>query len=211
GWELRIGNSYSNNGPISAANFGLQFYIYQDEGNYANGQGAASSAINAADRWVFLAVTFDANRVVNYYIGDPANSVAGAGSSTLSFGLAPNSAPFEIGATASGSAINRTPSAWLDDVRVYGSALSAAQLDGIRREDLGRGVLANDSDPQGSPLTAALVTGPAHGSLTLNADGTFSYTPAANFVGTDSFTYRASNGQALSNVATVTLTVRQPP
>ena len=44
------------------------------------------------------------------------------------------------------------------------------------------------------PLTAILVSGPAHGTLTLNADGSFSYTPDANYNGTDSFTYKASDG-----------------
>ena len=56
------------------------------------------------------------------------------------------------------------------------------------------GVLGNDSDPDGDPLTAVLVTGPSHGTLTLNANGSFSYTPAADFTGSDSFTYRASDG-----------------
>ena len=49
-----------------------------------------------------------------------------------------------------------------------------------------------------------LVTGPAHGTLTLNADGSFTYTPAANYNGTDSFTYKANDGTLDSNVATVT-------
>ena len=69
------------------------------------------------------------------------------------------------------------------------------------------GVLSNDADPDGDPLTAALVTGPSHGSLTLNANGSFIYTPAADFAGSDSFTYRASDGTLNSNPATVTLTV----
>jgi VCBS repeat-containing protein len=69
------------------------------------------------------------------------------------------------------------------------------------------GVLANDSDPDGDPLAAVLVSGPAHGTLTLNANGAFTYTPAANFNGTDSFTYRASDGTTNSNLATVTQTV----
>ena len=47
------------------------------------------------------------------------------------------------------------------------------------------GVLANDSDVEGDSLTAALVTGPAHGTLTLNADGSFNYAPEANFSGSD--------------------------
>ena len=69
------------------------------------------------------------------------------------------------------------------------------------------GVLGNDADPDGDPLTAALVTGPSHGSLTLNANGSFSYTPAANFAGSDSFSYRASDGTLTSNVATAAISV----
>src|SRR5205807_991537 len=69
------------------------------------------------------------------------------------------------------------------------------------------GVLTNDSDVEGSPLTAVLVSGPANGSLTLNANGSFTYTPNANFNGTDSFTYKANDGALDSNVATITLTV----
>src|SRR6185437_12906686 len=50
-------------------------------------------------------------------------------------------------------------------------------------------------------------SGPAHGALTLNANGSFTYTPAANYNGADSFTYKANDGTADSNVATVSLTV----
>src|SRR5206468_4196104 len=69
------------------------------------------------------------------------------------------------------------------------------------------GVLSNDTDPEHQALTAILVSGPAHGTLTLNADGSFAYTPAPNFNGVDSFSYRANDGSLNSNVATVTLTV----
>ena len=69
------------------------------------------------------------------------------------------------------------------------------------------GVLANDADADGDALSAALEVGPSHGVLILNADGSFSYTPEAGFVGTDSFTYTASDGTAAGNVATVTITV----
>src|SRR5215218_10021337 len=69
------------------------------------------------------------------------------------------------------------------------------------------GVLANDSDPDGNPLSAVLVSGPTHGTLSLNADGGFTYTPAANYHGSDSFSYRASDGTLQSGPATVTLTV----
>ena len=73
------------------------------------------------------------------------------------------------------------------------------------------GVLGNDSDPNGLPLTAVLYTSPSHGNLTLNSDGSFTYTPTTGFLGTDSFAYEANNGQLDSNVATVTLTVGQAP
>ena len=72
-------------------------------------------------------------------------------------------------------------------------------------------MLANDSDPSGKPLTAALVAGPADGALTLNPNGSFSYTPKSGFYGADSFTYRDSDGTLQSNTATVALTVTQPP
>ncbi len=68
-------------------------------------------------------------------------------------------------------------------------------------------VLSNDSDVDGDTLTASLVSGPTNGSLTLNADGSFSYTPDADWNGTDSFTYTANDGALDSNVATVTITV----
>jgi VCBS repeat-containing protein len=70
------------------------------------------------------------------------------------------------------------------------------------------GVLQNDTDPNGGTLTAVLVSGPSHGTLTLNANGSFTYTPAANYTGTDTFTYQAVDSLGLaSNVATVTITV----
>ena len=69
------------------------------------------------------------------------------------------------------------------------------------------GVLANDTDTEGDPLTAIKVSDPAHGVVTLNADGSFTYTPTANYSGADSFTYRANDGAANSNTVTVSLTV----
>ncbi|HXF72860.1 MAG TPA: Ig-like domain-containing protein, partial [Actinomycetota bacterium] len=69
------------------------------------------------------------------------------------------------------------------------------------------GVLGNDTDADGNPLTAILVSSTSNGSLTLNANGSFTYNPDANFNGSDSFTYRANDGTANSNAATVTITV----
>ena len=68
-------------------------------------------------------------------------------------------------------------------------------------------VLTNDTDVDGHDADGDARRGPANGTVTLAADGSFTYTPAANFNGTDSFTYTASDGTAVSNVATVTITV----
>ncbi|WP_416137704.1 Ig-like domain-containing protein [Halomonas sp. HK25] len=70
-------------------------------------------------------------------------------------------------------------------------------------------VLSNDSDPDDDPLSVGALTSPANGSVTLNPDGTLTYTPDEDFFGEDSFTYRASDGQALSDPATVSITVHQ--
>ena len=69
------------------------------------------------------------------------------------------------------------------------------------------GVLSNDSDPEGDALTAAVVDGPLHGTLALSSNGTFTYTPAADFNGSDRFTSRPSDGALDGNTATVTIDV----
>ena len=74
------------------------------------------------------------------------------------------------------------------------------------------GVLANDLDinlgQPGIELSAVLVNGPTNGQLTLNADGSFSYTPAVGFTGTDTFRYSVYDGYADSvNIADVSIQV----
>jgi hypothetical protein len=71
------------------------------------------------------------------------------------------------------------------------------------------GVLTNDDDADGDPVTAGVVSPPANGNLTLQPDGAFTYVPQAGFYGTDSFSYEADDGTEASNVAVVSLTVTQ--
>ena len=73
------------------------------------------------------------------------------------------------------------------------------------------GVLANDRDPDGDALTALLIAGAPNGTLALNRNGSFRYTPNPGFSGNDSFTYRANDGTTTSNTATVTITVAPEP
>ncbi|MYN45237.1 tandem-95 repeat protein [Pseudoduganella sp. FT93W] len=69
-------------------------------------------------------------------------------------------------------------------------------------------VLANDQDPNGQSLTAVLEQGPSHGTLSLNADGSFVYRPDADYNGSDSFSYHASNGKDNSDSTSVSLTIK---
>ncbi|MFC3144280.1 cadherin-like domain-containing protein, partial [Psychromarinibacter halotolerans] len=88
-----------------------------------------------------------------------------------------------------------------------GDALSTEPDTGLTfsAEDL----LANDTDPDGDPLTVVSVGTPSNGALVDNGDGTFTYTPDTGFVGTDSFTYTVSDGDNTDS-ATVVVSV-QPP
>ena len=69
------------------------------------------------------------------------------------------------------------------------------------------GVLRNDTDAEGDPLTATVVSTAQNGSLTLSTNGSFVYTPTTGFAGTDSFTYRVSDGALNSGTATAFITV----
>jgi hypothetical protein len=70
------------------------------------------------------------------------------------------------------------------------------------------GVLGNDTPGSaGPPIHAQIASQPNHGAVTLNADGSFTYTPASSFSGTDSFTYNAVDSARASTPATVTITV----
>ncbi len=72
------------------------------------------------------------------------------------------------------------------------------------------GVLANDSDPQGNPMTAVLDDAPDHGSVTLSSNGSFTYTPASGYSGSDSFSYHARDGSLNSGIVTVGIFVDAP-
>ncbi len=74
------------------------------------------------------------------------------------------------------------------------------------------GILANDTDANGDPMTAILITSPTNGTLlSFSANGSFIYQPDPEFTGTDTFTYQATDGGLTGNVATVTLTVVGTP
>jgi len=69
------------------------------------------------------------------------------------------------------------------------------------------GVLSNDTDPQGYPLTAELLANPLHGALSFNGDGSFTYTPDNGYIGADGFVYQADNGTFTSAPTLVSLAI----
>ncbi len=73
--------------------------------------------------------------------------------------------------------------------------------------NVGIDVLQNDTDPNDDTLTPVIADQPTNGAAEVNDDGTITYTPADGFKGVDSFTYRATDGDLTSNLATVTITV----
>jgi VCBS repeat-containing protein len=72
---------------------------------------------------------------------------------------------------------------------------------------LAMNLLAQATDIEGDPLTAVVVAGPLHGQISVNADGSFTYTPELNYNGADSFTYKVNDGALDSNIATVMLSI----
>lgn len=78
-------------------------------------------------------------------------------------------------------------------------------------QEIDANALANDSDSGGNILSASLVSGPAHGSLAFNADGSFAYVPDAGYSGDDAFTYSVTDGLAQGNTAQVQIHINAAP
>jgi VCBS repeat-containing protein len=77
----------------------------------------------------------------------------------------------------------------------------------VQANPVNKGILANDTDADNDPLTAILVDGPQHGKLEFSDDGSFKYTPEADYFGSDAFTYKAFDGTDESEVTKVAIEV----
>ena len=95
----------------------------------------------------------------------------------------------------------------VDDAPVAAGETYAGEQDTVLTVPVGTGVLANDADSDGPTLSAVVVQQAQHGTVVLNPDGSFSYTPAPGWWGTDQFIYSADDGAGGSDTATVTLQV----
>jgi len=96
-----------------------------------------------------------------------------------------------------------------NDAPVAGSDSHTVDEDGTLNVDATHGVLANDTDLDGDTLSASLTQDAEHGQVVLNADGSFTYTPEADFSGTDTFTYQVSDGQGGQATTVATIAVNE--
>ncbi|MCG3204488.1 MAG: hypothetical protein KCHDKBKB_01203 [Elusimicrobia bacterium] len=92
-------------------------------------------------------------------------------------------------------------------VNAVNDAPTAANVSETTSEDTAKTVTMVGTDGDGDALTYVIVSGPSHGSLGLVSGNSVTYTPAAGYNGSDSFTYKVNDGTVDSNVATVSITV----
>ena len=155
--------------------------------------------------------SFDLDGTIVSYDWDFGDSTTGTGSTPSHAYAASGLYPVALTVTDDGG-LTDTTSTTADIGQAPNAAPVAVDDEASTDEDVALvvaapGVLGNDTDDDGDALTALLVDDVSDGVLGLASDGSFTYQPDPNFNGEDSFTYRANDGQADSNLATVTITV----
>jgi hypothetical protein len=186
---------YFNNASATAVN--LNFDVNSTSG------GCFSSAINMSQQWVFVAVTFDATKTANnvlFYTGGTNTVATLLNTTSLAKGLITNSAnEFRVASTAA-STSDRTPPAWIDDVRVYDSVLSAFDVETVRSQG-------------GLPAPFSFLVQPASQTVypyPATTNVTFSVIPSStpNFL---QWYYNGTNAQnAISGATNATLSLTNP-
>ncbi|MDT3778353.1 DUF2341 domain-containing protein [Nitrospira sp. MA-1] len=207
GWALQLENTGSR-------------LIFELGFSGTEGRWRSSDNAISLDTWQLVTVVFDSSSATN----DPTiyvNGVAlGITESDTPSGTANSDAGLDLAIGNRSGSTDRTFQGILDETRLETTIRSA---DWIKAQYLSMtgafvtfgtgegpgGVLANDTDADGDPLTAIQVSAdPANAqSFSFNADGSFSYTPVANFTGTDTFTYKVNDGTDDGNTVVVTINV----
>ena len=168
--------------------------------NHLTGENAL-----VADEWQYVAVTFDSQNDAHFYVGGellqvvPGTSPASPSGSPLYLGRSPTNPNGTTWANLEGI---------LDEVAIYDRVLSAEEIRAHFDSDT-INVLRNDQDAEGHTISAVLDADAQNGTLSLEDDGAFLYTPDPGFVGVDRFTYVSFDGLNQSVPATVTIDV--PP
>ena len=143
------------------------------------------ATLEPGQQWQLVGIAPSELGQVNYSVIDPAQLVNGAQYTYFAVGIFANGTQTELSNVKTITAVNDPPTGVPDS---YSTAEDTALT------VVAPGVLSNDTDDTNGSLTAALVTQALHGTVGLNANGSFTYTPAPNYNGPDSFTYKASDG-----------------
>ncbi|MFN8710011.1 MAG: tandem-95 repeat protein, partial [Planctomyces sp.] len=194
--------------------------LFENGFSESTGQWLTAAGTISLNIWQHVAVTYDSNSTSS----NPRIFINGAEVAVNEIrtpsGTATSDAALDLKIGNHSAASTRTFDGAIDEFRVWTGARSAAQILADHRSATGAlisigtaesgpgGVLANDTDAESNPLTASLVAGPTNSqSFTLNSNGTFTYTPLANFFGTDTFTYQVSDGTSTTGPFTVSIVV----
>ncbi|MBD2848141.1 S-layer homology domain-containing protein [Paenibacillus sp. IB182496] len=178
---------------------GIVYYVLLADGAAAPSAAQVRAGHNASDAAA---------------VGSGSLSVISAGTdTTIPISALSEHTSYDVYVVAEDGALNLQSTPTKLDVQTHAAPVAlddgpySTNEDTVLTVNAGSGVLANDTDADGDPLTATKVSDPSHGTLTLNSDGSFTYTPEAGYHGSDSFTYKASDGQSDSNTATVSIHV----
>jgi VCBS repeat-containing protein len=206
-----------NDPPIATDDF---YQVDEDSVLIVSGQGVIENDLDVDNDDVITVVTFDVTSalgapvVVNSdgtFTYDPTNI---AEVQALPLGqILQDTFTYRVtdGKSQSNQAVVTVTVSGRNDAPIVRNDTYSVEEDGRLLVSAADGVLNNpatgDSDPEGSPLTAALITVPTNGQISFSVAGALTYTPNPDFSGVDSFTYRASDGSISSDLATVTIVV----
>ena len=144
-----------------------------------------------------LTVFFDGSQRVSYS-EDFINTVFGGDATNIYWGFTSSTGGSNNEQGVCGINMNFAPTTVADSYTV---------LEGGMINQAAPGVLVNDTDAEGGALTAVLGTTTTNGTLTLNADGSFTYVHNGSETTSDSFTYRVNDGSANGDLVTVSITI----
>jgi hypothetical protein len=192
------------------ANDGVGSWISADLGSTQNICSVDIAWYNGNTRQYHfvIATSTDGSTFTNVFNGDSSGTTVSSEKYTIS-----NINAKYVRVTVNGNTQNNWASIY--DLKIFGSALSgnsppvANNQAVTTNKNIAKAITLTASDPNNDPLNYSIVTQPAHGTLTGTAPN-LNYNPDTDYVGDDSFTFKANDGTADSNTATVSITVDDP-